>query len=423
MGRFSGLSAALSTVAEALKKERETKQAIKLKQGSLSPFERFIQKSEAVDASETLGRPDIAKAIRDSIGSPVVADQGVAVQKNQGSAVKNILGNAPQKVLEQTSIQDTVSEPTSIGIPKREPLKLPSDDLIYKTFKQETNAFGETKLVSDQIISRQALINEKMAGEATKAIGKQLETLMKVSGQLSRVENSFSGLVGQMKRTVNEQGGFGAIAAIKGRTKRFIQRLGLREKDTPLEEQFGGLAGFEAQRQEVILALSPILTGQNRILRSALTMLKKTVPDLPIFGTTEAEFAENVRQSMKNAFKLSLGIARGLVTPQEIINLNENGSTKEITSFITGLVKSTRFTQSDETYFNNFFKRVMSTPATEAIGVFEPGEQKFSGEPKFKSIRRGGQPTGISIDAPSKKHSHLSDQALDAKIQKLRGKQ
>ena len=86
-------------------------------------------------------------------------------------------------------------------------------------------------------------------------------------------------------------------------------------------------------------------------------MLKKTVPDLPITGTTEAEFSENIRQSMKNSFKLSLGIARGLLPPETIIDLTENATDEEITDFLTDLVNKTRFTQKDEKFFNTLFQK------------------------------------------------------------------
>lgn len=357
-GRLGGLSAAMSNVAGKLKQDRLVKQQIEVKKKAQSPLERLIEQSKGVEAAGILGRTDLARAIRDASGG-----QSTVVQEQVAPTVapKNLLGTTRG-----------IIEP-----PRVDPLQGQSKDLLFKKFKETTNIFGETRKEPTEIISRQALIDEKIAGEATKAVGKQLESLFKTSGNMTRVENSFSGLVGQAKRAVIEQGGFGIKAAVTGRGKRLIQRLGLEEGEATLEEQMGGLAAFEAQRQEVILSLAPILTGQNRILRSALTMIKKTVSDLPITGTTESEFSENIRQSARNTFKLALGISKSLLTPEQIIDLNKNATDEEITSFLTNLVKKTRFTKEDEKFFDSFFQRIIKTSATKPVGLFQPGEEGF----------------------------------------------
>jgi len=401
-GFLGGLGSVISKVADRLKKDRlageeleSEKEIIRFKKSLKSPLEELIEQSQGVEAAGILGRTDLARAIREASGGATQAQETPAI------VPKNLLGTT-----------SGVIEPRRIETSSVEPLRGQSKDLLFKKFKETTNVFGETTREPTEIISRQALIDEKIAGEATKAVGKQLESLVKTSGNFSRVENSFAGLVGQMKRAVIEQGGFGFKAAVTGRGKRLIQRLGLQEGETTLEEQMGGLAGFEAQRQEVILSLAPILTNQNRILRSALTMIKKTVPDLPLTGTTESEVAENIRQSMKNSFKLALGIARGLLPPEAIIDLTENATDEEITEFLTDLVRRTRFTEEDENFFNSIFKRVIKTPATKPVGLFQPGEK---GSSQFKNIRK-------STSTTNKKFFHLSDEELDAKINALKGK-
>lgn len=326
---------------------------VDIKAQNVSPLDQLILRAKAAESAKTLGNEQLFNQI-------------VGTQQGQQPVIAPVGGGQvlqpqfqTQPIAQEQQVQQSLATP---------------QDLIPK--KIEVGDFG--KISSTQFISLQALIDENVAKEAVKVTGKQLETLVKTSGNLSRVENAFSGLVAQAKRAVQEQGGFGAKAAIGARGQRFAQRLGFGE-ERPLEEQFGGLAGFDAQRQEVILSLSPILTGQNRILRSALIMLKKTVPDLPITGTTEAEFGENIRQSMKNAFKISLGVSRGLLTPQQMADLSQNASDEQITKFLTDLVNKTKFDQNDEKFFNQLFSRVIQTPATKPVGLFQPGEIGFGG--------------------------------------------
>lgn len=307
--------------------------------------------------------------------------------------------NQEAKPITQPQVQPQVesfgqfqTQPTFRDQQAQQPLAR-QEDLIITKLGQEISPFGEKRIVPKEIFSQQGIINKGLASEAVKVSGKQLENLIKTSGNLSRVENAFSGLVAQAKRAVNEQGGFSATAAIKARGKRFLQRT-FGFGDASPEDQFGGLAGFDAQRQETILALSPILTNANRILRSALVMLRKTTPDLPIFGTTEAEFAANIKQSLKNAFKLSLGVARGLLTPEQIIDLEKNATNDRIDAFMQNLLNKTRFTAEDEKTFNLLFQRVIETPASTPEVLFAPGEAKFGKQ----SQRFGGKQTKTNVD-------------------------
>ena len=323
-----------------------------------------------------------------------------------GGALKNLGLNFGDIGVQQPSVGGAQQRPFNLGgatqpavTPNRRIANIPTrrspgivipeerPDTFAKEFKVEENLFGGIKIQPEKLISQQGLIQEKIIGEATKATGKQLQTLVKTSGNLSRVRAAFEGIVARGKQAVNEQGGFGAKQAIGVRAKRFGQRLGVGG-EIPLEEQISGLTGFEAQTQEVILALAPILTGQNRILRSALAMIKKTVPQLPITGTTEAEFTANLEQSLKNSFKLSLAIGKGLLPPEKIVELTQNSSDKEITDFLTGLVEKTKFTRNDEIFFRNFFQDVLKTPASTPKALFAPGEATFRTSPRGQAVNQ-----------------------------------
>jgi len=77
----------------------------------------------------------------------------------------------------------------------------------------------------------------------------------------------------------------------------------------------------EAQAMEVILAMSPILSGSKRVLSGVLDMLRVTVPkgDLPI-----SYFRELVGQSMDNMYKISKAYQRENITEDELMGLSDD---------------------------------------------------------------------------------------------------
>ena len=154
MGRLGGLSAAMSNIADKLKNDREAKQ-------KRSPLDILIEQSKGVEAAGILGRTDIARAIRAaSGGQPASVPAG---QVTSAATPGNLLGTAPAA---------TIGDP-GVNAPQGK-----SGDLLFKKFKEETNVFGETTRQPTEIISKKALISEKIAGEATKAVGKQLESFL-----------------------------------------------------------------------------------------------------------------------------------------------------------------------------------------------------------------------------------------------------
>lgn len=392
--RESGLYKSLQDVGSSLGEFAKQKQAMQLKgmaqkqsfqqqidliklKNELEqqdPFRNFLKK---LQVAQVTGMP--LNEIDAAIGAPATAKPS---QKAPGQVAEPKVGQGAAPSLGQTEKPDSGQATGGFGqfkptTAERSPL---TGDLVPGGFKAVMSPQEKAAEVHGEL-------TKAINTQAVKASGKQIETILKTTGNLSRVESAMSGLVGQAKRAVNEQGGFGAQDAIMARIKRFGQRITGAE-NVPLAKQFGGLAGLDAQRQEVILSLSPILTNSNRVLRSAITMIKKTVPDLPITGTTEADFGENVRQSMKNSFRLSVGIAKGLLTPQKIADLEANASDEAITEFLKSVIDRTRFTQQDEELFKEIFDRVMATPATKPVGLFQEGERQFRGF-NLKDIKQG----------------------------------
>ncbi len=240
---------------------------------------------------------------------------------------------------------------------------------LYPT-KFEKDVFGRWR--PTQVTSAKAQRREKITSEAVKASGKQIEDFLKAQRNLSRITSASRGLVATAKQAVKEMGGFGAKQYYGARFKQFLAKSGF--VDLPLEEQQSGLSSFRGQLKEMVLALSPILTNQNRIIERVVEMLSETLPKFP---TSEANFTAQLKQTVKNAFRLSIALSKGLLSPTEIEALSQ-ADPEVIDSTLKKLLDKTQFTSEDEKWFRKYWQRIKNTPAAKAEGLFtKQQEQPF----------------------------------------------
>ena len=117
-----------------------------------------------------------------------------------------------------------------------------------------------------------------------------------------------------------------------------------------------------------------ILTGQNRIIEGVVRMLSKTLPKFP---TTEAAFTGQLRQTVKNSFRLSMSLSKSLTNLEDLQELQE-ADPEVIDTFMENLISATAFTSDDESLFNQVWGRIKATPAAKAEGLETPvGESEF----------------------------------------------
>jgi len=227
---------------------------------------------------------------------------------------------------------------------------------------------------------------KKQVGEAAKLASEQTKSFLKSQENVRRLTASAQELVANAKQAVQEMGGFGAKQYYGAKIKQLAAKSGFF--DIPLEEQFSGLSGFEAQLKDMTLAMSPILTNQNRIIRGIINMLRESLPKFP---TSEAEFNAKLRQTIKNSFRIAIGISKGMISPEEIRRLETDGTDEEIQKSLLKLQGST-ITSQEEAIVNNLWNKISSTPASKPGTILSEQERsQYLGNKKqssYKVLRR-----------------------------------
>ncbi len=314
------------------------------------PLNRLVAEGKSAQAAEILGRQDLLKRLKD--GEPF---ESVVAELGEGTGINfNEIMDAQPEVIQ-------AKEDMQIG------RNVLGDDLLITTFKLDKA--GE--IIPNRIISKEGIRQEKILGEAIKASGKQLQEFTKTGRNLARIEAASSNLIAFGKQAIEEMGGFGAIQFGIAKAKQAFAVSGIGEligKPVPLEEQQSGLKKFEGQLVEMTLAMSPILTGQNRIIEGVVRMLAKTLPKFP---TTEAAFVGQLRQTVKNAFRLTLSLSKSLTTLEDFQELQE-ADPEVVDEFMEQLITKTAFTQDDERLFKEIWTRIKSTPAALPEGFETP---------------------------------------------------
>ena len=321
-----------SSYATRIKTERENREAESLAQSVRG----------GVDSVE-LGRqfPSMAKEIKE------LEDLGVISPK------KSIAQQGVYSVLPDGSIQRPTANVSGSG-----------DGVVT-----EFTAQGRPKTV----ISRSGKIEEGEIKTIQKVQETQTEESVKSIRSFNRVKSAVQGIVGASKRIVKEQGGFGLVQQIKGNIKRAAAKTGLF--NVKPEEAQAGQAELVGQVRETVLALSPILTNQNRVIQGIIDMVSETLPK-PKAATTGTEFTAQLKQTTRNAYKLSKALNTGALSSAEISDLN-NASPEEIKRQFKKILNKSSWTTQDEKDFEEEWQEIISVPATTAEDIFSSGGQSI----------------------------------------------
>ena len=252
--------------------------------------------------------------------------------------------------------------------------------------KAVTDPFtGQRTFAPEKVKLTAGLTKEKLIGKAIDISGKQFEAALKAGSNFARVKTGISGLVAKGKQAVNEIGGFGAKQVIGGKFKQLVAKSGLVE-GIPLAEQQSGLDVYDSQLVEVVLSLSPILTGQNRVIRGIVNMLKKTVPSFP---TSEASFTGQMKQTAENAFKLSMALSQGIISIEDLQNVVELGPKEAVNTF-ENIIRNVGFDAEAQKIFDREWQGIKATPASQPEALFAPGEATFGRGQQFKQPQAVG---------------------------------
>ena len=330
---------------------------------SQSP-ETAVQKATRI---KTEAETQQAGAFQDAVKSGV---DSITIARNFPSMAKEIADLEELGVIGPPQVQNNFSQEAlnQIGVVDDggRVVKTPFQSAVQDNIVTERTAQGRPKTV----ISRSGKLEEGKIKSIQKIQETQLEESVKSIRSYNRIKSSAQGLVAAGKRIVKEQGGFGLKQIITGKVKRGIAKSGLAGDVKPEDAQ-AGYAEYRGQVKETVLALSPILTNQNRIIQGVVDMLSETLWD-PNQASTSTEFTAQLRQTTKNAYRLSKALNTGALTAEEISDLNA-ASPEEIKRQFKKILNKSSWTKQDEKDFVEEWNEIVSTPATTPEDLFQQG--------------------------------------------------
>ena len=145
------------------------------------------------------------------------------------------------------------------------------------------------------------------ADEQMKAKSEVLKLSEKARANFGRSMGLFKNIVAQIKGAEKEQGGLGLGPGLKGQFGAKTKRPG-----------FGRVSSAYGQRVETALSLNSILTGQNRVIRSVVSMILNSLPG-PLDPPDQV--ASKLSQSIRNAYMLTKAYQKAGFTPEKLRNL------------------------------------------------------------------------------------------------------
>lgn len=288
----------------------------------------------------------LVKQVQNGV-NPEVAMQEYNASKKRifQEDMSNMMSYAPEYMLDPLSEEMYRETPSSKGKAKG----------IEKLAEMNITAGAELeKLGLERTINTLGKVNEERIGSTFKG-----------GENLARIASSFQVLIGAAKQAKKEQGGLGYIQSKAGNLKRAFAKSGIPEAlgiDIPLEEQMSGKDIYTGQLNEIVIALSPILTGANRIIEGIVNRIATTLPDLEE-GTTEAAFTGQLRQSLRNAFGIVSSIAELGLNKEDLLKIND-ADQETIIKFIDSASKAGKLTNDEQELFDAMWQDLKDTPAS-----------------------------------------------------------
>ena len=231
-----------------------------------------------------------------------------------------------QKVMQGMTGQQTAPGGQPIGTADNQPPKMPGYRDTVTINGVDLGEVGEgTGLIRDannnivpeyDILTGEPTFTAKMRMQqfeqtmkgALEAGIKQKVDISQKEANLGRVVSALELAMSQLKGGIEEKAAGSLMKGIWGDIKIFLQRPGV-----------GRAASYDAQINETALSLNNILTGQNRVIKGVVQMIKSTFP------TRKAppdRIGNLMAQSVKNAYNIYKAFEKAGITPEELSKLN-----------------------------------------------------------------------------------------------------
>lgn len=261
-----------------------------------------------------------------------------ALLKEQEAQDAGLLGDLRPQSTPQPS---QPVEPQGITAPTEPTVQVPQDNEPVQPSEFVTTQIKAGTRTMENI---EAKLDQRTKEKAIDEAMKTTTEAIKANTRFKRIVAMFSGLVAQAKGKKEEQGGLGLVPGIKGAIGRATKQPG-----------FSRTAAFEAQREETIIGMVPILSGQNRFIKSLGQMIGKTVP-----GGLEPEdrLATLVAQSVTNAFKITMAFDKGIVTPESARRMSAGQLEATINENIL-------LTENEQAVLNEIIDDILKTPVAQ----------------------------------------------------------
>jgi hypothetical protein len=212
---------------------------------------------------------------------------------------------------------------------------------------------------------------EKEKEAELKVKGETIKEMQKKKAQFGQAISMFKGMVSQVKGAEEEQAGLGIIPGVKGLVGEKLKQPG-----------YGRVASAYGQRVETAARMNSILTGQNRVIKSVIGMIMKSLPDR--YDTAEMA-ASKVAQSVTNAYRVTKAFEKAGLTPNE---LNKMSKTAVENIDANDLINKYALTPEENSELETIINDVLSAPVAKKRTLIGPrGKGIKSAEPKtFKHL-------------------------------------
>lgn len=335
-------------------------------------------RTQQLDPSQILSQLELANIVRQLQGGGMVGGQGLQGQgmgqgMGQGIPARltgipmqqppgltgNLLMDRQQQVQPQAGVMQSGQTGQDEQIPM---IKVPKG--IGKYGQQEY----EYK------------IDPRMEGKIAAKV-EVLKLSEKARANFGRAVSLFSNIVAQQKGMQEEQKkylqekgiettGLGLLAGTAGRFGTALKRPG-----------FGRTAAFYGQIAETAIGLNSILTGQNRVIRSVVSMIQRTLPDP---RDTEEMSATKLAQSIKNSYGLVKAFEKAGYTPQKLNTMTPAELNSIDADSLIGLYT---LSSAEEKELENIIDSVLKAPAMPARQFGRPGQSTIIQQKKsFKNL-------------------------------------
>ena len=312
--------------------------------------------------------------------------KGFKIDPKTGQRIPEIEVLTAQERVKEQEAQELLTQ-AGLGGPTPSPFEFPVDV-----------ARGEVRLPTGKIATQEGLQGGILAAKMrAKKFELQTETQIKARGEILKLSEKarvnfgrsvsmFKNVVAQVKGAAIEQRratkrlgvettGMGLLPGIVGQFGAFTKRPG-----------FGRVAAAYGQTTETALALNSILTGQNRVIRSVVSMIFATLPGP---RDPEDQVAAKLTQSIINSYKLVKSFEKGGLTPEALKKLTDE-QLEDIDA--KSLVAIYTLTPTEEKELKSIIDDVLSTPAREEAKLLgdEFGEASILSDKELERIA-GGQ--------------------------------